>query len=396
MFHVSPVAMARKRCENVATSTNMNTPWESEDQQKQKAETTTDEQSTSEHELEQQKQELLRHVSGYKTNTLRQRVAWILNTFPRARDSDMDLQFKYWELFESDRINGQSVSFENLRHLTRLTSLVRERARIQNQYKLFLASPTVRERRGTLSEEEKEKAINEKPSYPVFAVYMDESGKTSSHLLVGSVWFLAVGGDNITLFNNILALKKRSRFAGEFHFKDMKEDDFPVYKELIDMFLAHGNAVSFKLISLPRAGIKDTQAVLLDMVYHLLTKGIDHENSTGRAPLPRSLQLWKDAEEAGTDGLMLIKLEDKLRQASKILYGDQLALDHLSAVDSEDNVFLQVADLLASSANRILNRTGGKSTCKDKFADYLFKQLGFDSSLAPNSSLDDKMIYIAL
>ncbi len=135
--------------------------------------------------IEKERQEILESVSSYKTDTIRDRVAWILNHFPESRDSDITLQLKFWETFEPHIFKGSSINPNDLYELTRLTSITRARQTIQNDYNLFLASPEVRERRGTMSEEEKEKIISSKPSYPIFTVYMDDSGKNAKHLIIG-------------------------------------------------------------------------------------------------------------------------------------------------------------------------------------------------------------------
>ena len=45
----------------------------------------------------------------------------------------------YWETFESNIYDGKFITPSDLYRLTRLTSITRERARIQNVYKLFQA-----------------------------------------------------------------------------------------------------------------------------------------------------------------------------------------------------------------------------------------------------------------
>ena len=247
-----------------------------------------------------------------------------------------------------------------------------------------------------MSDEEKDKAIQDKPPHPLFVVYMDDSGKNANYLLIGSLWFLVAGYQIKLLSNEIRKLRELYKFEGEFHFKEMRPDDLPLYKELISIFLQHANAVSFKLISIPRSGIGKIQDAMEDLYYHLLIKGVEHEDESGRAPLPRSLQVWKDAEESGADKLLLANLEDKLKQASKSVYKDRLTIEKLFAVDSEHNYFIQVADLLTSSANRVLNRSGEKYNHKDEFAEFLLKSLGIDLSLKPNAQLTDKSIYISL
>jgi len=76
----------------------MKTLWDyAEEQQPEEADS---EEISKEQKLEQEKQELLQRVSSFQVNTVRDRVAWILNCYPETRDSDTVLQLKYWEVFE--------------------------------------------------------------------------------------------------------------------------------------------------------------------------------------------------------------------------------------------------------------------------------------------------------
>ena len=54
----------------------------------------------------------------------------------------------------------------------------------------------------------------------------------------------------------------------------MKKDEVAIYKELIDIFVSRGGAISFKSISLERRGIKNAQVAFDDLYFHLLTKGV--------------------------------------------------------------------------------------------------------------------------
>ena len=45
--------------------------------------------------IEQEKQDLLARVGSSNLSTMRHRVAWLLNHFPRSRNSDIALQIKY-------------------------------------------------------------------------------------------------------------------------------------------------------------------------------------------------------------------------------------------------------------------------------------------------------------
>jgi len=367
----------------------MKTFWDY--QEEQEAKNSKAPKKKSEEIIEKERQEILASVSSYKTDTIRDRVAWILNHFPESRDSDITLQLKFWETFESHIFKGGSINPNDLYELTRLTSITRARQTIQNDYNLFLASPEVRERRGTMSEEEKEKIISSKPSYPIFTVYMDDSGKNARHLIIGSVWFLS---DYRAVHKAVFDIRERHKFTSEFHFKEMKKEDLPIYKDVIDVFWQHSSTAGFKLITIPSAEVKKTREVFTDMYYHLLIKGIEHEQETNRAPLPRSIQVWIDAEETGLDQLLIANLDDRLKQAAKSRFDEKLIIDRLSTVDSKHNILLQVADLFTGSINRIMNLSGTTRNHKDEFAEYFLNKFEIDFALPENDRVGDLAVHI--
>lgn len=367
----------------------MKTFWEYQEEQEGKDKKPSN--KKSEEIIERERQEILESVSSYKIDTVKEKVAWVLNHFPETRDSDIALQLKYWEVFESHIYSGELIEPKDLYRLTKLTIIARTRATIQNDYNLFLASPEVREKRGTLSEEEKEKILLDKPNYPVFTVYIDDSGKNAQHLIIGSVWFLS---DYREIHKAIFDLRERSKFTSEFHFKEMKKEDLPIYKDVIDVFWKHSSTAGFKLITIPRSEVKKTREAFADMYYHLLIKGIEHEQATNRAPLPRTLQVWIDAEESGLDQLLVANLDDRLRQVAKTRFDDKLIIDRVSTVDSKHNMLMQVADLFTGSINRIMNLPGTTRNHKDEFAKYFLNQFGFDLDLPENDKVGDIAVHI--
>jgi hypothetical protein len=357
----------------------------------------SEEEKLKEIKREEEIQHLLNNLSSANVNTLRDKVAWILNHNPKARDSDVTLILDFWETFESHIYNGQYIKPDDLYRLTRMTSISRERAKIQNIYKLFQASSEIREHRGTLSEEEKEKAVEDRPvGYPSMSVYMDESGKNADQLIVGSLWFLEVGKAIYDIHKKITNFKKEVNFTKEFHFSKMSRDDLPIYQTMIEMFLRESPAHSFKVISIPTKGIQNKQESLRHLFYHLIVKGIENENETGRAVLPRVLHVWKDAEEEGADRLFIAELEDKLKQASTNLFDKKLHLDIIRCADSEHNLFLQITDLFTASANRVLNESSIARNHKTDFAEFFLSAVGIDKSFVPNEKLGDMVVHISL
>ena len=325
--------------------------------------------------IDRERQRLEEAVQKSRLDTLQERVAWVLNYYPEARDSDFRLQVEFWKTFTPELVPGGRVHLDDYARLAPLTSIVRARAKIQNEYKLFQASPEVREYRGTLETEEREKARAQKQTYPLFSVFADESGKNADHLIVGSIWILHPP-EVLRLTIDAQRWRKERRFDDEFHFKDIDGANLPTYLEFAEWMVAASAVVSFRSMSVERRGIGRQDQALEELYYHLLLEGVDHEHHTGRAPLPRSLALTKDLEEQGRDNLFLAGLRDALLQATSGRFGGQLSVDSLRADDSKGQVLLQMADLYTGSINRILNVEANPGNPKYEFATYLLSQLG--------------------
>lgn len=65
-------------------------------------------------ELEKEAHELLDHVGGGIIETVRDRVAFILNRYAEARNSDIELVWLYWKLFESEKFPGDYITKEHM------------------------------------------------------------------------------------------------------------------------------------------------------------------------------------------------------------------------------------------------------------------------------------------
>ena len=163
---------------------------------------------------------------------------------------------------------------------------------------------------------------------------MDESGKNANHLVVGSMWFLGGGYPILALHRKLLEFKELINFKKEFHFSTMSRNDLPAYFDMINLFLKEAPAISFKIVSLPTVGIRNKQDALFQLFYHLLVRGVETENETSRAVLPRTLQVWKDAEEEGVDSLLVADLDDRLKQAATSRFSSELYVDEIRCVDS--------------------------------------------------------------
>ncbi len=344
--------------------------------------------------LQEKRDGLIHAVNSCELNTVEERVAWILNHFPKTRDSDIGLQIRYWQNFQSDLFNNGDFSILDYYRLARLTTLTRARATIQNKLKLFQASDEVKVRRKQLQANERDNALKKRPNYHVLSVFVDEAGKTQGNLVVGSMWFLN-SPETFRIHTIVNEWKKKRGFDGEFHFQSITDAKLPLYLEFADFVSSNSSLISFKAISVQRKGIADVGAALLKLTYQLLVRGIEHEHSSGRAPLPRGISVIKDAEEIGYDKIFVAELNDRLKQASASQFQNDLYMEHFSATESAGLVNLQITDLFTSSLSRHLNTTGEKKQPKDKFAEYFLDKVGYAKGIR-TESVGDMTAHIIL
>jgi len=327
--------------------------------------------------ISEEKESLIKKVSAFQLDTIQARVAWLLNNFPETRNSDITLQIKYWSHFDSDIFDGAFLNVKDLYTLTRLTSIVRARATIQNTYKLFLADEAIREYRGVLEKEEEEKVKQENLFPKTYAVYADESGKNEPYLIVGSVWCLNPS-EAFKIILQILEFMEENDFHEEFHFSDIDKLNLGIYMKFADFIKERNTFLSFKAITLETSGIRDEQDTLIKLYYFLLRWGIEHENDSGRAPLPRTIIFWKDLEEPGFDKLLMAEVEDRLSKAESTVFENKLRCGTFKPVDSREDHFIQIADLFSSSLNRKINVNVERFSKKPKdiFANHFLESLG--------------------
>jgi hypothetical protein len=347
------------------------------DNERVPAEESTEHQDPKALRLAAERKDILAAVANVELTTLQKRVAWLLNHIPETRDSDIALQLKYWETFESEIYQG-IIYPDDLFRLTRLTSLSRSRATIQNSQGLFLASEAVRRHRGTLETEERtaQREARAAAAAHSYTVYVDESGKTGEYLIVGSCWLLN-GIESLRIAQDLIAWRDEQNFHEELHFSKLGRGSLPFYLEALNILYRKAPALGFKAVSLPRRGIRDVDGALTDMLYHLVVRGISHESDSGRAPLPRTIQIWKDLENEAQDQLALANFRDRLAQAAQSQFDGRLHIGDVFSVESHASPFLQFTDLFVSSINRVLmSPNSDNSHPKDVFARELLTRFG--------------------
>lgn len=339
-----------------------------------------------------QREETLIRLDQHDLRRVIDRVAWILSRDRDARNSDAALVAKYWQEFHPQLCKEGTLRLADLSKLDNWVTLVRARRTIQNTYHLFAATPEVEAKRLELSERYSEAALDSARHVPHYNIHMDDSGKTAETLVVGSVWILS---DDSALFGSVKRLREKHGFKKEFHFATLRRAELPVYIDFVDLFLEKAGPVAFKVITVPSKGIRKTHHMMVDLYYHLLVRGVEHEMRTGRTLLPRGITVWHDAEEAALDRVKSANLEERLKAASKTLFGGMLHVV-VQPVDSVGSVVMQMADLVTASVSRVINRQGGRANQKDELADHVLSNTDIGPGLPENDAIGDLGVHIKL
>lgn len=197
--------------------------------------------------FEKERQEILNNAVSGRIENIRDKVAYLLNNFTAARNSDIELTWLFWETFEKEVFKGIAVTKQDLFRLTKLNSISRVRAKIQNEYKLFQADDKIKKYRGVLEEEKKQEAIEDKPNYPLYTIFIDETGKTQQYLSVGSLWLTDPRSDVSARFE-LLTWMKSQNIGFEFHFTELSNQKLDHYKVFFLKFLVLHPSAGFKAI----------------------------------------------------------------------------------------------------------------------------------------------------
>ena len=310
-------------------------------------------------------------TSGTYT-TKRDRVAFLLNIYPETSKSDITLALRYWETFQPDYYNNGQIDRNNLFKLERQTIISRLRAKVQNEYELFLPDEKVVRHRRQREEEIKGELTADRPISNLIQVFADETRKNASFLIIGSVWFL--NPSRVATFQAAVStLAHEKGIRGEFHFTEAKRQHVDAYRAFIDLAAANGEYMSLKAIMTPNSGREIEACVTRLLRLHLL-KGFQHEIDSGRVAPPRRVQVTLD-QGATLSALTREELRLDIDQEFKAIGGEKSELERLHEVDSKHSAAVQLADVLSGALNRRFNNQDEQRNFKDDLADYALQKL---------------------
>jgi hypothetical protein len=342
-----------------------------------------------------ERQKLLNRLTEGKMESLKEKVAFILNHYPDARDSNITLAIRFYQVFHPEEISNGWMRLESFYELPKMYDMQRERARIQNDYGLFLASENVRQRRMQLAEDARLEYGGSYDILPTLSIFSDESGKDQQYTVIGTVWFYNENR-RIELENALKQWKKGRDCPEEFKFNELTYGILPLAKEFFTRTVPQTDSIGFKAVAIETQEAQlDHDKLVYRLYYETLMKGLEFELEHNRVRLPRIVFLSKDADSA-SDALWQAEFERKLNHDCSIFFDRQVQVEKIVPLDSKQHELLQIADLLTGSISRLLNRSSNtKKNQKDEFAEYVCEILSVDpASLEVSPGVDWVMTYI--
>jgi len=347
-------------------------------------------------------QRLISQILKGNTNTLPQKVAHILNQFPETRDSDRSLTIKVLEIFYPEYIIDGKILLTDLNTLPKSYDMARYRARIQNDFKLFLASPAIQALRKKNQNIKTENFITNRIDSSSVFIFSDESGKTGKFLILGSIWLYSKQM-YLEMICKLNKWREKENWKSEFHFKKIKDiKRAQKAAAFFDIFIKTGYFSAFRALILENSMFSSHEKfnIVYNGLAEMLIEGIETEISTGRIAKPIILDVIKDADPE-SDVLQRAPLNRRVVEALDIKWKKEVVLenDEIGSADSERNDLVQIADLFTGSINRWINEgiRDKEKVPKDWLADYIGSF--FDWTIDKNGLLQSngdvcKIIYL--
>lgn len=350
------------------------------------SETLSEEEIKKRKKREREKQKLLKSLAGGDFSKTKTKVAHVLNLYRRARNSDITLAIKYWETFQSDIYNSDSISPKDLFKLERQNDITRARQKIQNEYGLFPPDEKIKRFRKKNEVNMREEVLNDDPPQNFINVFSDETGKDDEFTIVASVWILEPRSI-YDLFRKIMDWQEGSlNFKKqEIHFTKIRDKHLEEFEEYIKLIYQNSQYLSFKAIAIQKSKTSRSVSELVEKLHeHLIVDGINHEVTSSRVTLPHRLNITLD-EEQSLDALTLKELGERIDHRLSHLGKDQSKVEQLQTASSKKTPLIQLADVLAGALHRHLNHPG-KETAKDKASDLVMEYFEVQNT---ESDLDD-------
>lgn len=291
--------------------------------------------------IQREKESLMQQLTEGILTNLNSRVAFILNHYPETRDSDRLLTLRYWETYQHDLYNRGHITSDAYLKLEQQSDITRARAKIQNTYGEFQAGEKTRGRRAEREETYRTDQIQlSEDATPATYISYDETGKTQDYVSVGGIW-RSTNSDG-DLRSEIMDLRKQFGMEAkdEFHFVNVDKKNIENYVQLIDVIAEHSNSIGFKALCFNQKGSGQKLEDIVTRLYKIgIYDGIQHEIDSGRIAVPRTLNIFKDKEDA-KDTLLLEDLKLDVGTYIKTEYDGEVTIGAFVAVESRIDLYI--------------------------------------------------------
>lgn len=322
------------------------------------------------------------------------KIAYILWRDGYTRNSDIALSIEFYKQFHSEYIqDDDAIKPEDLYNVPKMYDIQRTRANIQNTQGLFPATEEVQQARLKRAKEFREHYSEQKRKtfrgLPDYYMYMDESGKNAPYFVLAGI--LLNGKKNVQSqklrfndFKKRLNTKHKLNIE-ELKFTDINKRNLDFYKDYLNEIYREGAPFTFLSIIVENKGLKrkteqKKTKYLLEIFLNELTSVI--VRSTCGSPYAderAKLNITLDKDSDGYDAVVREKIKQELDLELKQYYKYLIALDDFKDIDSKDEIYVQIADLYASSLSNIFSNIPADSDtakCKKEFAQLFLKHVG--------------------
>lgn len=322
------------------------------------------------------------------------KITYILWRDGYTRNSDIALSIEFYKQFHSEYIqDDDSIKLEDLYSVPKMYDIQRTRANIQNTQGLFPATEEVRQARLKRAKESREHYSEQKRKtfrgLPDYYMYMDESGKNADYYVLAGI--LLNGKKDVESqrlrFNQLKkSLNNKHKLSiKELKFTEINRKNLDFYKDYLDEMFREGVPFAFLSIIVENKGLKrkteqKKTKYLLEIFLKELTSVI--VRSTCGSPYAdekAKLNITLDKDSDGYDAVVREKIKQELDLELKQYYKYLIALDDFKDVDSKDEIYVQIADLYASSLSNIFSGIKADSDtakCKKEFAQLFLNNVG--------------------
>lgn len=322
---------------------------------------------------EKARKRLLKQIYTLDTKHLIAKVGFILNQLPKTRDNDKLLTVEIYKTFYEDYLDeGERIKLDDLLVLPKSYEMQRYRAHIQNVLGLFRASPDVQKKRKVRRKEWRD------DSAPILSppveVFTCESGRSSVHLVVGSLWIY----DRLkshSILKEFRDFREKYLKNHRLKFSKISQRNLEIAKKFFNLILKFSDSIGFKahIFDNYLEKVDSPYEAFLEHILESLDMGIERKTIV----LPKSISIIKN-ESMGDESGGLEEVHKEMNRLLSNKYENQIFIDQLFSVETESSPLLQVTDFFTGAIHYLYDRKTTTKRPREQFAREVLKKLGIN------------------